>query len=377
MSRDGKERWKDRPPGGNDLEDEAAKLFRGARRANPLPPEALNDTWVSVAGKIALSAAAGGLAGAGAKAGLHSIAKWKVMLAVATVAVGTGSVATRVLLRAKVAKSVPTAPAASLGEDATSLPRAPGALGDAAPSAVGSANAFGSGHAEVGSPTVMSVPQATRRVDKPQMGGKRRGVVTKEANNAQVGLEVRAAPGVSILPVAREEPKPVAAESGSKLAGESALLGLAVKQLRVENDPHAAVATLEQYEARFHDGALSREATVTRIDALLALGRRGEVLKVLEGVELGTLPRRIELQVLRGELLSEAGRCASGLGDFDQVLLVPRAAAIEERALFGRAVCRGAVGDQSGHTSDLKSYLDRFPDGRFAKAARAALSVKP
>jgi TolA-binding protein len=156
----------------------------------------------------------------------------------------------------------------------------------------------------------------------------------------------------------------------SSLAAESRLLAAAIAKLRKE--PAAALAALDDYATRFPQGQLSAEAQVMRIDALLALGRRDGALRALDGMTLGGLPRGRELVLLRAELRSEAGRCRDALADFGTAI-VEAADPFDERALYGRAVCRAKLGNIQGARSDLGRYLVRFPDGRFAADARHAL----
>ena len=89
---------------------------------------------------------------------------------------------------------------------------------------------------------------------------------------------------------------------------------------------------------------------------------------------VGQLPRGAELAVLRAELRAEAQRCPEALADFDRCAAAagcrPEA---QERALYGRASCRGKLGQGAAAREDLERYLARFPHGRFASAAARAL----
>jgi tetratricopeptide (TPR) repeat protein len=133
---------------------------------------------------------------------------------------------------------------------------------------------------------------------------------------------------------------------------------------------------LEEYGARCPDGIHAPDVALARIDALLALGRRGEALRVLSGLggaAIEGLPRAVELRVLRGELLAEAKRCLEAMPDFERALEHGGAAGLEERALWGRASCRATLGRNDAARADLERYLARFPEGRFAAQARGAL----
>jgi hypothetical protein len=159
----------------------------------------------------------------------------------------------------------------------------------------------------------------------------------------------------------------------SALAEESRLLGSALRRLRQDGDAQGALALLDEHTARFGSGgALAPEAEATRIEALVRLGRHAEALRLLDG--LGPAPARRELRATRGELRAQAGRCAEALADFDALLVSGGADdAVTERAFWGRAGCRARGADADGARADLTDYLARFPRGRFAERARAAL----
>ncbi|WP_224246377.1 tetratricopeptide repeat protein [Hyalangium gracile] len=172
-------------------------------------------------------------------------------------------------------------------------------------------------------------------------------------------------------PPAHREPRPENA-----LLEEAKLLGRAVEQLRREQDPKAALVTLQRYFKRFPRGELIGEAEVTRVEALLREGRKSEALRHLErlhGTGFAGLPRPAELALQRAELLAEARRDPEAARAFSEVLDRAPSPALEERALFGRAVCRARAGDEAGMRADLDAYLRRFPEGRFAAEARERL----
>ncbi|MBI5546237.1 MAG: tetratricopeptide repeat protein, partial [Deltaproteobacteria bacterium] len=161
----------------------------------------------------------------------------------------------------------------------------------------------------------------------------------------------------------------------SALAVESRLLARAVEQLRKERDAAGALRTLEEYSERFPQGTLANEARFARVEALLGQGNRAQALEMLEHAQLEGLPRTTELRLLKAELLAEAGRCREAVPIFDALLAPQQDGALEERALFGRAGCRADLGEVAGSRLDLLRYLERFPSGRFADAARTALGL--
>ena len=157
------------------------------------------------------------------------------------------------------------------------------------------------------------------------------------------------------------------------LSEETQLLAAALRKLRRDREPAAALDLLDQHRARFAVGALAAEANVARVDALLALGRRKAALEVLEGLSLAGYSRRRELLVLRGELQTEAGDCAEALLDLDICARVPAGDLIEERAIYGKAVCLARLGQRAEASAVLQGYLRRFPRGRFVALALESL----
>jgi tetratricopeptide (TPR) repeat protein len=167
-------------------------------------------------------------------------------------------------------------------------------------------------------------------------------------------------------PVLAVEPAP------SSIAEESRLLTVALQLLRQQHDARSALSALDEYDKRFPNGTLAREATLARIDALLELDDRGHALELLDRTRLTELPRARELAVLRGELRGAAGHCGQALADLGSAL-DGSGDALEERALWGRASCRSRLGDSAGARSDLGQIISRFPQGNFATKARQAL----
>lgn len=162
----------------------------------------------------------------------------------------------------------------------------------------------------------------------------------------------------------------------SQLSQEAQLLNVAMVQLRQRRDGAAALATLNDYVARYPRGMLADEARGARIDALLLLQRKNDALRALEAARLEPVGRGQELLVIRGELRARRD-CGSAIRDFELVLERAAPAPLQERALFGRAVCRRRQGDEQGARADADAYLTRFPAGRFEASVRRLADGDP
>jgi hypothetical protein len=173
------------------------------------------------------------------------------------------------------------------------------------------------------------------------------------------------APGAAIIypQPTRPDGKPIATSE------EIRALDSAMALLRGKHDAQAALWVLDDYLHRFPQGMLVREARVARMDALLMLNRSDEALLALETLQLDQHGRSAELQVIRAELRSRTD-CPHAEQDFGAVLARTKSAALEERALYGRASCRTQHGDAKGAAQDLRRYLERFPNGSHAAWAR-------
>jgi hypothetical protein len=160
----------------------------------------------------------------------------------------------------------------------------------------------------------------------------------------------------------------------SAIAAEAALVGAALRKLREQGDAAGALALLDEHDQRFGSAsALADEAGTTRVEALLRLGRHARALALLDARAPRATGRGRDLLATRGELRPDAGRCREALGDFEAALGGDATDGIAERALYGRAACRSRLGQVDGARADLRDYVARFPSGRFAALARAAL----
>jgi hypothetical protein len=201
-------------------------------------------------------------------------------------------------------------------------------------------------------------------------------------------LDVPAMPAPSREEIERAMPLPQSGSGAHRARPESAVqpapdgpevaealwLGRALRKLRVEHDPNGALALLDGYEARFPERALAEEVLLARVEARLALGRRAEALRLIE-TERRPAKESRQIVVVRGELRAGAGRCAEAVSDFDAILVQPASDTVAERALYGRAVCYRHLQQAALAERDFGAYLRRFPSGRFASSARAALAA--
>lgn len=179
-------------------------------------------------------------------------------------------------------------------------------------------------------------------------------------------------PGRSSTPAAPVAQAAAVSTRDTTLAEENRLLGRIIGRLRHQGNPTEALVDLDQYAARFPAGLLSQEAYRARVDALLMAGRGAEARSILSRLALGTGARDRELRLIRAELGAE-NDCTTAMKDFHAVLVEAQAGPLAERALWGRAVCRARLGDETGARVDLADYLARFPGGPQAAAARARL----
>jgi hypothetical protein len=161
---------------------------------------------------------------------------------------------------------------------------------------------------------------------------------------------------------------------------DALLLGEAIRLLRVEGNPRAALAKLDRAGPALAKGAFAPELTVLRIEALLALGRRDSALLALDQLSMGHVPRANEWLVVRAELRGEAGRWRAAGQDFDRVLASGVDALgpdLGERALWGRSVASARLGDSKGARHGAEEYLRRFPHGRFLREAQKVAAPTP
>ena len=141
--------------------------------------------------------------------------------------------------------------------------------------------------------------------------------------------------------------------------GAAKLLVDAIRALRVDGSPESALALLDRHATLLSKSPYGHEALLVRVDALLALKREGELLRLLDGSALADGAASRTLLVTRGKLRAAANRCADAVSDFDRVLA--EAGRADVQALLGRASCREKLGDGAGARADRARYRWDFP----------------
>jgi hypothetical protein len=170
--------------------------------------------------------------------------------------------------------------------------------------------------------------------------------------------ETKRAEPAPVVPVKPADASPPSggAESPTRYLTE------AVRALRVEHSPLAALALLDRYAPRLDNSAFRHEALLLRVEALLKLNRQPDVLRLLDATPLAGVAASRTLLLTRAELRAAAGHCPDSLDDFDRVLA--QTDGHDRRALLGRAKCRKQLGDAAGAHADVERYRREFTTQR-------------
>ena len=164
------------------------------------------------------------------------------------------------------------------------------------------------------------------------------------------------APQVAMLDPPRplpRKPVPESPKPGDD-AEASKLLADAIRLLRADGHPQFALALLDRQATRLDQSPYRHEALLIRVEALLALKRDADLLRLLDGMPLAEVAASRTLLATRGRLRAAAKRCAEAVADFDRVLA--ETGRKDRQALLGRAQCREAQGDLEGAKADRERY---------------------
>jgi ferric-dicitrate binding protein FerR (iron transport regulator) len=205
-------------------------------------------------------------------------------------------------------------------------------------------------------------PAATRAAappaDRPELGGP-----------PSTGASAAGAPAATVAP---DPEAPASADLAEQIAAYR--LGLS---RRTAGDAPGAIAAWLEVRRRWPRGALAREVDLGILEARLqggsaqALAEATRFLRVHPGSE-----QRGEVLAIRAQLLHQTARHAEALADYDAALAA-RPARRRQEAVFGRASCLHALARMDEARTAYRQYLDRYPEGRFAERARAALGGEP
>lgn len=171
--------------------------------------------------------------------------------------------------------------------------------------------------------------------------------------------EVKRPQPLAVAPATDSSPPEGAGENPARHLTE------AIRVLRVDHSPDTALALLNRYAPELDQSGLRHEALLLRVEAMLKLNQKPEVLRLLEATPLSGVAASRTLLLTRAELRAAAGQCADSLADFDRVLA--QAQGRDERALLGRAKCRKQLGDEPGAREDLQRYRREFPSAATPK----------
>ena len=160
--------------------------------------------------------------------------------------------------------------------------------------------------------------------------------------------------------------------AGDGPMASTALYELGVIQAERLGRAGQARSSFEAYQARFPAGPLRPEVDLGRLQALVSLGLNDAALQASSKF-LQTYPgsrRGDEVRTMRGDTLHALGRHGDAVAEYDGV----GAGRFAGQAAWGAAVCLTDAGRKEQARQRVRNYLQRFPNGPFAGAARKALN---
>ncbi len=154
--------------------------------------------------------------------------------------------------------------------------------------------------------------------------------------------------------------------------GDIALYALGRLAQRRLHDVGRARAAFDRYRARYPHGALLPEVDLAILEIEVETHARTDALA--DSTRFLTAhpasERVVEVHLLRGNLLRDAGRCKEALADYSAVSAGPLA----DDALYSTAYCQRELGDRLAAARTLRDYLARFPNGAHRSEAEQALA---
>lgn len=161
--------------------------------------------------------------------------------------------------------------------------------------------------------------------------------------------------------------------SGKSPYADLALYGLGRIQQIDLGHPKEALVTFDRYRRAYPRGTMIQEVEISTIEIELqrrdfdsALASMNRFLSRYPSSE-----RVGEVRLLRGNVERERGDCAAALDDYE----LARAGAQEGDALYYTGWCQQKLGQTERARETWREYLARFPSGRHAADAKAALGV--
>jgi TolA-binding protein len=155
--------------------------------------------------------------------------------------------------------------------------------------------------------------------------------------------------------------------------GDLALYELGRLDQRQLHDLAGARDAFSRYLDDYPHGSLQQEVRLSlmEVDAALSKSREalGQASSFLESYP--SSERAPDVRLLRANLLREKGRCDDALADYRQLVAHPT---LGEEALFFSAWCQRQDDRLDDAEASLRELLQRFPNGRYASEARAALA---
>ena len=139
-------------------------------------------------------------------------------------------------------------------------------------------------------------------------------------------------------------------------------------------DPQGALEAYRQYETEYPHGTLSQEVALSVIEIRLQqenlTGALDEIDHFLDAH--GNSERAPEVHLLRGDVLRQRGDDRGAVAEYKRAQKTGSGEVAEE-GLYRAASCLERLGDSEAASEALHDYLTRYPAGRHARDAKAAL----